>query len=119
MTRMVKGDARLEEIDMLWEITKQIEVRRMVAFSYKCLHTLIANSMVEKARRDSGRWYVMCGGVLCMSVVGLWRVFDCLYDIMTRMVKGDARHEEICCRSSPSKLRCGSWFVTSFRFEHG
>jgi NADH dehydrogenase (ubiquinone) flavoprotein 1 len=25
MTRMVKGDARLEEIDMLWEITKQIE----------------------------------------------------------------------------------------------
>jgi NADH:ubiquinone oxidoreductase subunit F (NADH-binding) len=27
MTRMVKGDARLEEIDMLWEITKQIEVR--------------------------------------------------------------------------------------------
>jgi NADH dehydrogenase (ubiquinone) flavoprotein 1 len=27
MTRMVKGDARVEEIDMLWEITKQIEVR--------------------------------------------------------------------------------------------
>ncbi|KAF6260857.1 NADH dehydrogenase flavo protein 1 [Scenedesmus sp. NREL 46B-D3] len=25
MTRMAKGDARLEEIDMLWEITKQIE----------------------------------------------------------------------------------------------
>ncbi|GLI71372.1 hypothetical protein VaNZ11_016562 [Volvox africanus] len=25
MTRMKKGDARLEEIDMLWEITKQIE----------------------------------------------------------------------------------------------
>jgi hypothetical protein len=25
MTRMTKGDARLEEIDMLWEITKQIE----------------------------------------------------------------------------------------------
>jgi hypothetical protein len=25
MTRMVKGDARVEEIDMLWEITKQIE----------------------------------------------------------------------------------------------
>jgi hypothetical protein len=23
---MVKGDARLEEIDMLWEITQQIEV---------------------------------------------------------------------------------------------
>jgi hypothetical protein len=30
MTRMVKGDARLEEIDMLWEITKQIEVRLLV-----------------------------------------------------------------------------------------
>jgi NADH:ubiquinone oxidoreductase subunit F (NADH-binding) len=25
MARMTKGDARLEEIDMLWEITKQIE----------------------------------------------------------------------------------------------
>ena len=25
MTRMKKGDARIEEIDMLWEITKQIE----------------------------------------------------------------------------------------------
>ena len=25
MTRMKKGDARLEEIDMLWEVTKQIE----------------------------------------------------------------------------------------------
>jgi NADH:ubiquinone oxidoreductase subunit F (NADH-binding) len=25
MTRMVRGDARLEEIDMLWELTKQIE----------------------------------------------------------------------------------------------
>ena len=25
MTRMKKGDARLEEIDMLWELTKQIE----------------------------------------------------------------------------------------------
>jgi NADH dehydrogenase (ubiquinone) flavoprotein 1 len=25
MTRMTKGDARVEEIDMLWEITKQIE----------------------------------------------------------------------------------------------
>ena len=25
MSRMTKGDARLEEIDMLWEITKQIE----------------------------------------------------------------------------------------------
>jgi hypothetical protein len=24
MTRMVKGDARVEEIDMLWEITKQV-----------------------------------------------------------------------------------------------
>ncbi len=25
MTRMKKGDARMEEIDMLWELTKQIE----------------------------------------------------------------------------------------------
>ena len=25
MTRMKKGDARVEEIDMLWELTKQIE----------------------------------------------------------------------------------------------
>ena len=25
MMRMKKGDARLEEIDMLWELTKQIE----------------------------------------------------------------------------------------------
>ena len=25
MTRMKKGDARVEEIDMLWEVTKQIE----------------------------------------------------------------------------------------------
>ena len=25
MTRMTRGDARLEEIDMLWELTKQIE----------------------------------------------------------------------------------------------
>ena len=25
MVRMRKGDARLEEIDMLWEVTKQIE----------------------------------------------------------------------------------------------
>ena len=25
MQRMTKGDARLEEIDMLWEVTKQIE----------------------------------------------------------------------------------------------
>lgn len=25
MDRMRKGDARLEEIDMLWEVTKQIE----------------------------------------------------------------------------------------------
>ena len=25
MTRMKKGNARLEEIDMLWEVTKQIE----------------------------------------------------------------------------------------------
>ena len=25
MTRMVKGDARVEEIDALWEVTKQIE----------------------------------------------------------------------------------------------
>lgn len=25
MTRMKKGDARIEEIDMLWELTKQIE----------------------------------------------------------------------------------------------
>ena len=25
MVRMKKGDARLEEIDMLWEVTKQIE----------------------------------------------------------------------------------------------
>lgn len=24
MTRMTKGDARVEEIDMLWEITKQV-----------------------------------------------------------------------------------------------
>lgn len=25
MVRMKKGDARIEEIDMLWEVTKQIE----------------------------------------------------------------------------------------------
>ena len=25
MQRMTKGDARVEEIDMLWEVTKQIE----------------------------------------------------------------------------------------------
>ena len=44
MTRMKKGDARLEEIDMLWEITKQIEG-----------HTICALG-------DAAAWPVQVGG---------------------------------------------------------
>jgi NADH:ubiquinone oxidoreductase subunit F (NADH-binding) len=47
MTRMVKGDARLEEIDMLWEITKQIEVRIFKATPSCCVPHQTALSIVH------------------------------------------------------------------------
>ena len=38
MTRMKKGDARMEEIDMLWELTKQIEGHTICALGdARCL----------------------------------------------------------------------------------
>ena len=61
MQRMTKGDARLEEIDMLWEVTKQIEGHTICALGdaaawpvqvrpqqlQKPLHTTSTGSMCE------------------------------------------------------------------------
>ncbi len=58
MTRMKKGDARLEEIDMLWEITKQIEG-----------HTICALG-------DAAAWPVQVGRRACLPVLlfgSAWR----------------------------------------------
>ena len=38
MTRMKKGDARLEEIDMLWEVTKQVG-RGVCVWVCACVHS--------------------------------------------------------------------------------
>ena len=53
MTRMKKGDARIEEIDMLWEITKQIEG-----------HTICALG-------DAAAWPVQVGVGQCTLAPGI------------------------------------------------
>ena len=50
MTRMKKGDARMEEIDMLWELTKQIEGHTICALGD-------AAAWPIQARPPSPSWY--------------------------------------------------------------
>jgi hypothetical protein len=75
MTRMVKGDARLEEIDMLWEITKQIEVRASpVFFVLGCIMSVICLANLCRFALCLGDSYLLslrCCGCFYAHGVGI------------------------------------------------
>ena len=79
MTRMKKGDARIEEIDMLWEITKQIEGHTICALGdaaawlfvfMSCLHS---RCMLKAG--DSGFENTSMHGDAWLALQGLIRHF--------------------------------------------
>ena len=63
MTRMKKGDARVEEIDMLWEVTKQIEGHTICALGdaaawpvqvWRCHPSLLVSSRYMCSEQQPG-----------------------------------------------------------------
>ena len=92
MTRMKKGDARMEEIDMLWELTKQIEGHTICALGdaaawpiqarpssmlqvtccllYVFVCTMGAEQCVDCCVTIRHVGLACCGRVLSVSVVG-------------------------------------------------
>jgi len=50
MTRMKKGDARMEEIDMLWELTKQIEGHTICALGDAAAWPIQARAASARSR---------------------------------------------------------------------
>lgn len=67
MTRMKKGDARVEEIDMLWEVTKQIEGHTICALGdaaawpvqvWGCLPSRLLSCEQVCSEAQAGVWLV-------------------------------------------------------------
>ena len=71
MTRMKKGDARLEEIDMLWEVTKQIEGHTICALGDAAAWPVQVRTLCSTSQPVSPSSYWTLGGAF---VTFLWHV---------------------------------------------
>lgn len=72
MVRMKKGDARLEEIDMLWEVTKQIEGHTICALGDAAAWPVQVMHCVGRPawQRCSGTCSGASGLLLCAAYCG-------------------------------------------------
>ena len=60
MTRMKKGDARIEEIDMLWEVTKQIEGHTICALGDAAAWPVqVTDQPAKRSREQHVKWHAV------------------------------------------------------------